>query len=179
MKPRYSESVTAALFRVMPKGMAPLAPFCTLALNERVFMRVMASGLLDRGSITLREREITIDRTCARCGSEYDRGVHVAFFGERVGLTPDDVAGTCAADPEAPAFAPPEHLLLRLVDELHDTAQASDALWEGLRAQWTDAPRIELVALVGFYHPHMLALAVTTPGLTVRAFLVREMTDSD
>src|SRR5688572_22461811 len=79
LEPPYSEAVTAALQKIMPPGVDPLVLFRTLAVNERVFLRLMAGGLLDRGSITLREREIVIDRTCARCGSEYESGVHVAF----------------------------------------------------------------------------------------------------
>src|SRR6266853_6390440 len=124
----YPEPVQAALDRIMPEGVPPLALFRTLARNERVFLRLMAGGLLDRGSISLREREIVIDRTCARCGSEYEWGVHVAFFAERVKLTPAEISATRAADPETTPFAPRERLLLRLVDELHDTAQVSDGL---------------------------------------------------
>jgi hypothetical protein len=63
----------------MPEGVPPLLLFRTLAVNERVFHRVMAGGLLDRGSLTLRERELVIDRTCFRCGSEYEWGVHVVW----------------------------------------------------------------------------------------------------
>jgi alkylhydroperoxidase family enzyme len=62
------------------------------------------------------------------------------------------VAATCAAGPGHLAFTPRERLLLQLVDELHETAQVSDALWEALRATWTEAQLVELVALVGFYH---------------------------
>ncbi len=136
----------------MPKGVPPLSLFRTLAVNERVFLHVMAGGLLDRGSITLREREIVIDRACARCGSEYEWGVHVAFFAERVGLTPEQVVATRAAGADAAAFPARERLLLRLVDELHDAAQVSDGLWTALQAEWTDEQLIELVALTGFYH---------------------------
>jgi alkylhydroperoxidase family enzyme len=150
--PPYSEAVAAALERIMPPGVPPLALFRTLAVNERVFLRLMAGGLLDRGSITLREREIVIDRTCARCGAEYEWGVHVAFFGARVGFTEQEIAGTCAPDPAASNFPVREQLLLRLVDELHDTARVSDALWQELRTTWDEAQLIELVALVGFYH---------------------------
>lgn len=75
LEPPYSPPVQAALDRIMPKGVPPLALFRTIAVNEPVFLRVMAGGLLDRGSISLREREIVIDRTCARCGSEYEWGV--------------------------------------------------------------------------------------------------------
>ena len=112
----------------------------------------MAGHLLDRGSISLRERELVIDRTCARCGSEYEWGVHVAFFAERVHLTPAEIAATRALDPDTTPFPPRERLLLRLVDELHDTAQVSDALWQALRAEFTDAQLVELVALTGLYH---------------------------
>jgi alkylhydroperoxidase family enzyme len=152
LNPPYSEAVAAALERVMPPGVAPLVLFRTLAVNERVFLRLMAGGLLDRGSITLREREIVIDRTCARCGAEYEWGVHMTFFGERVGFTEREIAGTCAANPAASGFSEREQLLLRLVDELHDTSRVSDALWQALRTTWNEEQLIELVALVGFYH---------------------------
>jgi len=151
LTPPYPEPVQAALDRVMPPGVAPLTLFRTLAVNQRVFLRVMAGGLLDRGTLTLREREIVIDRTCARCGSEYEWGVHVAFFAERVGLGPDQIAATAARGP-AEAFPPRERLLLALVDALHDQARVDEALWTSLRAEWSAEQLIELVALVGFYH---------------------------
>lgn len=150
LEPPYSPAVAAALDRVMPAGVPPLALFRTLAVNERVFLRLMAGGLLDRGTITLRERELVIDRTCARCGSEYEWGVHVAFFAERVGLTPAQVAATAGADQSV--LPDRERLLLRLVDELHGRAQVSDALWEALRKEWSEEQLIELIALAGFYH---------------------------
>lgn len=150
LAPPYPEPVRAALDRIMPDGVPPLALFRTLARNERVFLRVMAGGLLDRGSIGLREREIVIDRTCARCRSEYEWGVHVAFFAERVGLSPEQVAATAGGDPAA--FPERECLLLGLADALHDRARVEDALWAALRARFTDEQLIELVALAGFYH---------------------------
>ena len=152
LAPPYAPPVAAALDRIMPAGVAPLVLFRTLAVNERVVLRVMAGGLLDRGTISLREREIVIDRTCARCGSAYEWGVHMAFFREKVGFTDAEVAATCAPGAAASAFPPRERLLLRLVDALHDTGRVSDALWEELRAEWTEGQLIELVALVGFYH---------------------------
>ena len=150
LEPPYPEPVQAALDRIMPPGVPPLGLFRTLARNERVFLRLMAGGLLDRGSISLRDREIVIDRTCARCGSEYEWGVHVAFFAERVGLTPEQVTATATGD--ASAFPEPERLLLRLVDALHDEARVDDELWAALRAHWSEEQLIELVALTGFYH---------------------------
>jgi alkylhydroperoxidase family enzyme len=152
LEPPYSPPVQAALDRVMPAGVPPLGLFRTLAVNERVFLRVMAGGLLDRGSISLREREIVIDRTCARCRSEYEWGVHVAFFAKRVGFTPEQVAATCGAEVSAGAFPDRERLLIWLVDALHDEARVDDALWAALRVEWTEEQLIELIALAGFYH---------------------------
>ncbi|MCY1018579.1 carboxymuconolactone decarboxylase family protein [Pyxidicoccus sp. MSG2] len=152
MEPPYSEAVTAALARIMPEGVPPLGLFRTLAKNERVFSRLMAGGLLDKGSVSLRERELVIDRTCWRCGSEYEWGVHVAFFGERVRLTPEEVHGLCTEDVEATPFSPRERLLLRLCDALHASATVPDALWTELAREWSEAQLLELLVLAGYYH---------------------------
>ena len=45
-----------------------------------------------------------------------------------------------------------DSLLLRLVDELHDSSSVSDALWEELAALWTEPQLIELLMLAGWYH---------------------------
>ena len=94
-EPPYTAPIQAALDRLMPPGVPPLALFRALAVNERVFLRMMAGGLLDRGSITLRERELMIDRTCWRCGAEAEWGVHVTWFGPKAALTADEVTALC------------------------------------------------------------------------------------
>jgi alkylhydroperoxidase family enzyme len=151
-EPPYSAAATAAFGKVMPEGVPPLLLFRALAVNERVFLRVMASGLLDRGSLTLREREIVIDRTCFRCGSEYEWGVHVSFLGPRVGLTGDETRDLCADDPDGTVFSPRERLLLKLCDELHANANVGDELWAALAQEWSPEQLVELVVLAGHYH---------------------------
>lgn len=163
VEPPYSTAVATAFARVMPEGVPPLALFRTLAVNERVFLRVMAGGLLNRGSLTLRERELVIDRTCFRCGAEYEWGVHVAFFGARIGLTADETRDLCAEDPDATGFGARERLLFRLCDELHATAHVSDGLWAALAGEWSAEQLVELVVLVGYYH----AIAFATNALRV------------
>ncbi len=121
-------------------------------MNERVFLRLASGGLLDRGSISLRTREIVIDRTCFRCGSEYEWGVHVAFFAERVGLSDAEVRALASDDPDGTPFDAHERVLLRLVDELHAGASVSDATWAELRNHYDDAQCLELMVLVGYYH---------------------------
>jgi alkylhydroperoxidase family enzyme len=162
-EPPYSEAVSAALARIMPEGVPPLALFRALATNERVFLRLMAGGLLDRGALSLREREIVIDRTCFRCGSEYEWGVHVTFFGARAAFTAEEVAGLCADDPASTSFSERERLLQRLCDELHATSTVGDALWAELARAWSQEQLVEMVVLAGYYH----AIAFVTNALRV------------
>src|SRR5215475_5541986 len=105
------------------KAQSPVPP--------RLFRRFMGAGLLDKGNLTLREREIAIDRTCARCGAEYEWGVHIAFFAERAGFTACDVAATLATG-IADCWTPRERLIVGMVDQLHDTADIDDELWAAL-----------------------------------------------
>ena len=169
--PPYSDANAAWMQRIMPPGVEPLLLFRTLAVNERVFGRVMAGGLLDRGSITLREREIVIDRTTWRCGSEYEWGVHVAFFGARVGFGDEEVAGLCCDNPDANTFTPRERMLLRLCDELHATATVSDALWTQLATEYTPEQLVELVVLAGLYHG--IAFATNAFAIPLEGFGAR------
>src|SRR5262245_52034224 len=90
LEPPYSAEVQADFAKLM-RGAPPLLLFRTVARNPRVLQRFMAGALLDRGSIALRSRELMILRTCARCGAEYEWGVHVAVFGGKAGWTEDEL----------------------------------------------------------------------------------------
>ena len=170
--PPYSEDVTRMLSRLMPDGIEPLALFRTLAANDRVLSRLLAAGLLDRGAISLREREIVILRTCARLGSEYEWGVHAAFFGAKAKLTDAEIAATVREAPGAvETFTGTERLLVRLVDELVDTSFVSDALWAELFTEKSKAALVELVALVGFYHS--VAFATNAFRIELEPFAAR------
>src|SRR5678815_5480579 len=136
--PPFHPDVQSALDRIMPAGVPPLLLFTTLARNARVFQRFMAGGLLDKGSIGLREREIMIDRTTARCGSEYEWGVHVSFFAERAELTPQQVQATVLAASDDAVWSARDQLIVRLADELHDSNTVSDALWSKLGQEFED-----------------------------------------
>ena len=149
----YPAPVQAALDRIMPEGVPPLALFRTLARNERVFLRLMAGGLLDRGSISLREREIVIDRTCARCGCEYEWGVHVMTFAGRAGLTPPQLTSLVYGGPKDQCWpSEQERLLILAVDALHENADVDDGLWARLASAFGERQLLDLLLLCGWYH---------------------------
>ena len=148
----FPPELQAVFDRIMPPGVPPLRLFTTLARVPRVFERFRAGSLLDRGPVSLRHREIVIDRTCARCGCAYEWGVHVAFFAQRVALTPEQLRATVHVDADDPVWSEEERLLVRMVDELHDSAHLSDELWNALAAIFSVEQIFEVIALVGFYH---------------------------
>ena len=83
-----------------------------------------AGGLLDRGLLTLRQREIVIDRTCALNGCEYEWGVDIAFFAAKVKFTPEQIAATVHGSNAE--WAEDERVLLDVCEELDATRSISD-----------------------------------------------------
>lgn len=167
----YDEDMEQTLDKLMPPGVEPLLLFRTLARNPRVFRRFMAGGLLDKGTISLRDREVAIDRTCARCGGEYEWGVHIAFFAESVGFGAEEVAATLAPGADAGCWSVREKLIIRLVDQLHDTNTVDDELWRDLRSEFDEDQLLELIVLTGFYH--MVSFVVNATRLPLETYAAR------
>jgi alkylhydroperoxidase family enzyme len=132
-------------------GLEPLVLFRTVAHNPHVLDKFRSTGsyLLNFGTIEPIEREIVILRTCARNGSSYEWGVHVAVYAEAVGLTSAQVDAT--VDGTLDAWTDRQVLLVRLADELHETSAMSDELWSLIEPEWTAAQIVELLALAGQY----------------------------
>jgi alkylhydroperoxidase family enzyme len=131
----------------------PLGLFRTLAVHEDLFsrMRVVGSGILGHGRVEPRDREIIIDRTCARCGAEYEWGVHAVAFGNVVGLSDAQIAATAQREPNDSVWTGRDALLIRLADELHDGCGVSDAVWTGLTEHYREDQLLELVIVAGWY----------------------------
>ena len=156
LAPPYAPELQTLLERMTPPG-APsiLALFRVLAHNPALAERSTGWGgyLLGRkASLSLRDREVVINRVCARCGAEYEWGVHVAAFGEAAGFTAAQNAAIADPAADGAALDARDRLLVRMVDELHDTSTVSDALWPQLAALWTPAQLVELLMLAGWYH---------------------------
>ncbi|HYE38798.1 MAG TPA: carboxymuconolactone decarboxylase family protein [Ramlibacter sp.] len=155
LEPPYDDELQTLLTKMTPPG-APeiLALFRVLAHHPALAQRMAGWGgfLLGRNALLpLRDREVVIDRACARCGAEYEWGVHVAAFTQAAGFTPEQ--NRAIADPSADdaVLTERDRLLVQLVDELHETAQVSDALWAELARHWTQPQLIELLLLAGWY----------------------------
>ena len=152
LDPPYSDTTQKLFDLAMPEGMEPLAFFRVMARSERLLPRFMRAGVLDRGPVPIRDREIVIHRTTARCGAEYEWGVHVSAFGRPLELGEDVLRAIVRGDATDPAFDARQKSLVQMCDELHDTSTLSDDAWSGLRAHFDDMQILELIYTVGMYH---------------------------
>lgn len=153
-EPPYDPEIALDLEKLMPMGAEPLRIFRTVARHPRLLrkFRIGAPLYFRNPLLDPADREIVIHRVCARCKAEYEWGVHVIFFARPLGCSEDWIRATVHASWDDPIWSERESLLVRAVDELHDTATISDALWESLSRNWDESQLLELLSLVGQYH---------------------------
>jgi len=150
--PPYTPEVQSVFDKVMPAGVPPLSLFAMLARDTRLFGKFMAGGLLDKGHLSLRQREIIIDRVTAQCGSEYEWGVHIAFFADKVELNETQIRSLVLGGADDVCWTEPgERLLIEMCDALHKQCQISDALWARLIGEFSEEALLEIMMLCGFY----------------------------
>jgi alkylhydroperoxidase family enzyme len=150
LEPPYAPDIQAQFDRIM-RGAPPLMLFRVVAGNPRAWDKFRAASLLDGGPLTLREREIVIDRTCALTGCEYEWGVHVAIFAGAAGLTEEQIRATVKGSADAACWSALEQALIAAIDALHARATLSDAEFKALAAHYDDAKIFEVILLCGFY----------------------------
>ena len=121
LTPPYPPEIQAQFDRIM-RGAPPLLLFRVMAGHTRAWDKFRAGGLLDPGPLSLRQREIVIDRTCALNKCEYEWGVHVAIFAGPARLTEDEVRATVQGDAASSCWSPAEQALIAAVDALHHRA---------------------------------------------------------
>ena len=167
VQPPYSAEVGERLAAMMPPGVPPILLFRTLVHNMPMTTAMGGWGgyeLSKRLSLSMRDREIIIDRTCARCGCEYEWGVHIAFFAERVGLSAEQITSLTHGSASDPCWTEErDRLLIEAVDALHETSDIGDGLWTRLAAVFSEEQLLDLMMLCGWYH----AISFTANGARV------------
>jgi alkylhydroperoxidase family enzyme len=156
LSPPYSPEVSDRLEAMMPSGVPPILLFRTFARNlpmATAMGRWGAYALSKQLTLSMRDREIIVDRTCVRCCCEYEWGVHIAFFADRVKLTADQrtsitfgsASDSCWTDER-------DRLLIEAVDAMHDTGTIDDELYARVAALLAEEQILDLAMLCGWYH---------------------------
>jgi alkylhydroperoxidase family enzyme len=126
--------------------------------------------LSSRLSLSMRDREILIDRTCARCRCEYEWSVHVAFFADRVDLRVEQVQSLTHGSPGDACWSDNrDRILIEVADSLHDAAQIEKELWGRLSDEFTEQEVLDALMLCGWYHAICFAANGTQLDLEVGA----------
>ena len=171
LDPPYSDKTQKLFDLAMPEGMEPLTLFRVMARSERLLPRFMRAGVLDRGPVPIRDREVVIHRTTARCEAEYEWGVHVNAFGRPLELGEDVLRAIVQSDATDSAFNDRQACLVRMCDELHETSTLGDEIWDQLRRFFDEMQILELIYTVGMYHT--VSFLVNGLGLENEAFGAR------
>jgi alkylhydroperoxidase family enzyme len=163
LPPPYAPDIQQQFDRIM-RGAPPLILFRVMAGHERAWEKFRGGSLLDRGPLSLREREIVIDRTCALNKCEYEWGVHVAAFAAAAYLTEEQVRATVSGPADAPCWSEAEQAMIAAVDALHSRATLGEAEFAALSAHYDDDKILEIILLCGFYRTvSYLANALALP----------------
>jgi len=113
--------------------------------------RLGSVAYLDPSHITLRQREVLLLRVTGRCQNAFEWTLRVHYFAEGAVLTEAQLRASVHGSAGDSCWASGDHILIRLADELHDTASIGDALWEDLRPVFTDEAILQLLLLAGHY----------------------------
>lgn len=150
LSPPYAPEIQQQFDRVM-RGAPPLLLFRVMAGQQRAWEKFRGGSLLDRGPLSMREREIVIDRTCALNACEYEWGVHVAAFAQAAHLSEEQIRATVHEGPDAACWSEAERAMLAAVDALHHRATLTEAEFAALKAHYEEAKILEIIQLCGFY----------------------------
>ena len=163
LQPPYAPDIQPQFDRIM-RGAPPLILFRVMAGHARAWEKFRAGSLLDPGPLSLREREIVIDRTCALNKCEYEWGVHVAIFAAAAQLTDEQVRATVREGANAPCWSEAERAMIAAVDALHQRATLSEDEFKALSAHYDADKILEIILLCGFYRTvSYLANALALP----------------
>lgn len=77
--------------------------------------------------------------------------MRVHYFADQAGLSEVQIHASVYGDANDPSWEPEDRVLVRLADELHDTASISDELWADLRAACSEQAILQMLMMAGQY----------------------------
>ncbi len=106
--------------------------------------------VLHKSSLSARDREILILRVGRLCGAEYEWSQHVPF-GERAGLSADEIRGIAEGADAAVWTDAHDRNLIRAAEQLHRHTMLDDELWHALSSRYNTHQMMDAVFTVGQY----------------------------
>ncbi|MFB4317805.1 carboxymuconolactone decarboxylase family protein [Actinomadura sp. 21ATH] len=152
LEPPYDAETASALEALGP----PIALFRIFARRPERARGIHGWGryyLSRQSALSLRHRELVIDRTTARCGAEYEWGVHMATFAAKAGLDADQIRSITVGAPHDACWTDPaDRAVLHAVDSLCDANDVPDEHWQELTRTIGEEAAVDLLLVCGWYH---------------------------
>jgi alkylhydroperoxidase family enzyme len=172
----HDDATAAALAQLGP----PIALFGVFARRPDRAHAIAQWGryyLSRRVALTLRQRELIIDRTTALCGADYEWGIHIEVFADKAGLSDAQIASLATGQPSDRCWSDrADAAVLQAVDELHLTNDLRDETWDELVAVIGEDGAVDLTLIAGWYHAISFAVRALrlrqepgTPRLALRS----------
>jgi len=151
--PPYAPEVQAVFDRLPRSWMPPFELFTVMARDPRLLQRFTRGAPIyfPETNLTVRQREVFLDRVTALCRCEYEWSLRIHYFAKEAGLTEEQVRATVHGSAEDASWSADDRLLIRLADELNTSADVSDGLWRELAAALSPEAILELLLLAGYY----------------------------
>ena len=150
--PPYDDGQAELIERMGP----PIALFRVLARRPDLARGITEWGhyyLSRRSALTLRQRELVIDRVTALCGADYEWGVHVDAFADKAGLTDDQVRSLASGHHRDACWPDPaDRAVLAAVDALHHRHDLDDPTWQELVGAVGEDGALDVILVAGWYH---------------------------
>ena len=147
----YPDAIAATLGRMTPSGGEAPMLFRIIGTSQRAWDKFAAGSLLDKGPLPMRERELTIFRTAARIGADYEWGMHCALYAERCEIDAAQLNALAKLGADEGSWSAADAALVATVDALIDDRHLSDTQHARMAAHFTPEQQLEIVQLVGFY----------------------------
>jgi hypothetical protein len=152
VEPPYDDDTAAALDALGP-AISLFRAFARRPDRARGIHGWGSYYLSRRCALSLRHREMAIDRTTALCGAEYEWGIHLALFATKAGLTDSQVRSlTIGTAADACWTDPDDRAVITAVDALHARNDLTDDEWAALTTAAGPDGAIDLMLICGWYH---------------------------
>lgn len=157
-EPPYDDASAAVVGNTAFTGLSPINLRMSLAHHPKLAaaFQAMSHIVMFQTEVPERDREIAIIRTGALTRSEYEWGMHVSIFGEKCGLTSEQIEDVTVSkgwrDLNAALWSEQERLVVRMVDELHHHSTIADETWVQLTKHYPNEQVVELIFSSSFYH---------------------------
>jgi alkylhydroperoxidase family enzyme len=148
----FPEPFAADMARMVAPGREPLALFTAVGQSPRAWERFTAASMAGPSPLSMRDREVVINRTSAKTGNEYEWGIHTKVFGNKAELTPEQIRSTFDGHADDGAWDEHDAALIAATDALLANHRLSDAEFARLSAQFDTPQVLEIVQLIAFYH---------------------------